>query len=184
MVAYVGLDPNKDIKWVNYPFVEAAQLLAQGKIDAYLGFPPEPQELRAKKIGQVVVNSMMDRPWSQYFCCMVIGNRDFVRKNPVATKRTLRAIMRAIDVSAREPERVARFLVDKGYTKNYEYALQTTKEMQMAYQQWREYDPEDTIRFYSLRLHEVGMIKSSPQKLIAQAGDWRFLRELKKELKT
>ena len=184
MVAYVGLDPNKDIKWVNYPFVEAAQLLAQGKIDAYLGFPPEPQELRAKKIGQVVVNSMMDRPWSQYFCCMVIGNRDFVRKNPVATKRTLRAIMKAIDVSAREPERVARFLVDKGYTKNYEYALQTTKEMQMAYQQWRDYDPEDTIRFYSLRLHEVGMIKSTPQKIMAQGTEWRFLRELKKELKT
>jgi NitT/TauT family transport system substrate-binding protein len=183
MVAYVGLDPKKDINWVTYSFAEAAELLAQGKIDALMGFPPEPQELRAKKIGHVVVNSMMDRPWSQYFCCMVIGNRDFVRKNPVATKRTLRAIMRAIDVSAREPERVARFLVDKGYTKNYEYALQTTKEMQMAYQQWREYDPEDTIRFYSLRLHEVGMIKSTPQKIITQAGDWRFLREIKKEIK-
>ncbi|MBI4525361.1 MAG: ABC transporter substrate-binding protein [Deltaproteobacteria bacterium] len=183
MVAYVGLDPKKDINWVTYPFAEAAQLLAQGKIDAFLGFPPEPQELRAKKIGHVVVNSMMDRPWSQYFCCMVIGNREFVRKYPAATKRALRAIMRAIDVSAREPERVARFLVDKGYTKNYEYALQTTKEMQMAYQQWREYDPEDTIRFYSLRLHEVGMIKSTPQKLMAQGTDWRFLRELKKEMK-
>ena len=30
--------------------------------------------------------------------------------------------------------------------------------------QWREYDPEDTLRFYALRLHEVGMIKSTPQK--------------------
>ena len=115
---------------------------------------------------------------------MVIGNRNFVRKNPVATKRTLRAILRAIDVSAREPERVARFLVDKGYTKDFEYALQTTKEMQMAYQQWRDYDPEDTIRFYSLRLHEVGMIKSTPQKIMAQGTEWRFLRELKKEMKT
>jgi NitT/TauT family transport system substrate-binding protein len=56
--------------------------------------------------------------------------------------------------------------------------------MQMAYQQWREYDPEDTIRFYSLRLHEVGMIKSTPQKIMAQGTEWRFLRELKKEMKT
>jgi len=183
MIAYMGLDPRKDVNWVTYPFAEAAQLLAQGKIDAFLGFPPEPQELRAKKIGHVVVNSMMDRPWSHYFCCMVIGNRDFVRKHPVATKRTVRAIMKATDVCAREPERVARLLVDKGYTKNYEYALQTTKEMQMAYEQWRQFDPEDTIRFYSLRLHEVGMIKTSPNKLIAQAGDWRFVRELKKEMK-
>jgi len=183
MVAYVGLDPRKDINWVVHPRVEAMRLLAEGKIDAFLGFPPDPQELRSKKIGHVVVNSMMDRPWSNYFCCMVVANREFVRRHPVATKRALRAILKGADVCAREPERAARFLVDKGYTKNYGYALQTMKEMEMAYRQWREYDPEDTLRFYALRLHEAGMIKSSPQKIIAQGTDWRFLKELKKELK-
>jgi len=181
MIAYVGLDPRKDVNWVTHPFAESMRLLAEEKIDAFLGFPPEPQELRAKKIGHVVVNSMMDKPWSQYFCCMVAGNQEFVRKNPVATKRALRAIVKAADLSAREPERVARFLVDKGYTKNYEYALQALKDI--PHGQWREYDPEDTVRFYSLRLQEVGMIKSSPQKIIAQGTDWRFLKELKKELK-
>jgi NitT/TauT family transport system substrate-binding protein len=84
MAAYVGLDPRKDINWVKHRPGEAMQLLAEGKIDAYLGFPTEPQELRAKKIGRVVVNSAVDRPWSQYFCCMLLGNREFVRKNPVA----------------------------------------------------------------------------------------------------
>jgi NitT/TauT family transport system substrate-binding protein len=54
----------------------------------------------------------------------------------------------------------------------------------MAYSKWRDYDPEDTVRFYALRMNEVEMIKSSPQKIIAQGTDWRFLRELKKELKT
>lgn len=39
------------------------------------------------------------------------------------------------------------------------------------------------MRFYALRLHEAGIIKSTPQKIIAQATDWRFLDELKKELK-
>jgi NitT/TauT family transport system substrate-binding protein len=34
-----------------------------------------------------------------------------------------------------------------------------------------------------LRLHEAGMIKSSPNKLIAESADWRFLNELKRELK-
>jgi hypothetical protein len=38
-------------------------------------------------------------------------------------------------------------------------------------------------RFYALRLREAGMIKSTPQRLIAQGTDWRFLNELKKELK-
>ncbi len=181
MVAYVGLDPRKDINFVTHPGPESIRLLAEGKIDAYLGFPPEPQELRAKQIGHVVVNSTVDRPWSQYFCCMMAGNREFVRKHPVATKRALRAILKSADICALEPDRVARFIVEKGFAKDYDYTLQTVKEL--PYGKWREYEPEDTLRFYALRLHEVGMIKSSPQKLIAQGTDWRFFNELKRELK-
>ena len=37
-------------------------LFADGKIDAFLGFPPEPQELRARQIGHVILNSAVDRP--------------------------------------------------------------------------------------------------------------------------
>ena len=181
MAAYVGLDPGKDINWVMHPSAEAIPLLAAGKIDAFLGFPPDPQELRAKQIGHVVVNSSVDRPWSQYFCCLAAGNREFVRKHPIATKRALRALLKATDVCALEPERVARFLVDKGYTRHYDYAFQAVKDT--PYDKWREYEAEDTVRFYALRLHEAGMIKSSPQKIIAQGTDWRFLNALKKELK-
>ena len=39
------------------------------------------------------------------------------------------------------------------------------------------------MRFYALRLHAAGMIKASPQKLIAEGTDWRFFNELKKEMK-
>jgi NitT/TauT family transport system substrate-binding protein len=53
----------------------------------------------------------------------------------------------------------------------------------VPYGKWREYDPEDTVRFYALRLHEIGMIKSAPQTIIAHGTDWRFFNELKKELK-
>ena len=181
MVAYVGLDPGKDINWARFPPSESTRFLEEGLIDAFLAFPPSPQELRARNVGHVVVNSAVDRPWSQYFCCVVTGTREFVRKYPVATKRALRAILKAADLCAREPERVARVLVDKGYIKQYEYALQAMKDV--PYGKWRAYDPEDTIRFYALRLHEAGMIKSSPQKIIAQSTNWRFLTELKKELK-
>ena len=76
------------------------QLLAEGKVDAFLGFPPAPQEPRARKIGHVVVNSATDRPWSQYFCCMVVANREFVARHPVATKRAVRAILKADQVCA------------------------------------------------------------------------------------
>ena len=112
---------------------------------------------------------------------MLAGNREFVRRYPVATKRVLRAILKAADLCATEPARAAQRLVDGGFAERYDYALQTLSEM--PYDKWREYDAEDTIRFYALRLHEVGMIKSSPHKIIAEGTDWRFLNELKRELK-
>ena len=181
MVAHVGLNPRSDLRFVAHPAAEGKQLLAEGKVDAYLGFPPDPQELRARKVGHVVVNSAVDRPWSQYFCCIATGHREFVKKHPIATKRTLRAILKATDICALEPERAARALVDGGFTPRYDYALQTMKDV--PYNKWRLYDPEDSVRFYALRLREAGMIKSSPQRLIAQGTDWRFFNELKKELK-
>jgi NitT/TauT family transport system substrate-binding protein len=181
MVAYVGLDPGTDIHWVAPPWAEAVQLLAEGKIDALMTAPPRSQELRALQIGHVVVNTSVDRPWSQYFCCMAAGNQAFVRKYPVATKRALRAILKATDVCALEPARTAQLLVEQGFTPRYDYALQGMQEL--PYNRWREYDPEDSVRFNALRLHEIGLIKSTPQKIITQGTDWRFLTELKKELK-
>ena len=103
IASYVGLDPHHEISWVPMSREDGKQQLAEGKVDAYLGFPPDPQELRAQGIGHVVLNSSTDRPWSQYFCCMVIGNRDFVARNPVATKRALRALLMATDLCALQP---------------------------------------------------------------------------------
>ena len=97
------------------------------------------------------------------------------------SQKCLRAILKATDACALDPNRAAQLLVDKGFTPRYDYALQTMQEI--PYNRWREYDPEDTVRFYALRLHEIGLIKSTPQKIIAQGTDWRFFNELKKELK-
>ena len=181
MATYVGLDPAEDINWVASKDPKPMELYAEGKIDAFLGFPPEPQELRARHIGDVIVNSALDQPWSQYFCCMLTGNTEFIDKYPVATKRVVRAVLKGADVCVSDPERVARALVDAGFTKQAEYVRQMLDEV--PYDKWREFDPDDTIRFYALRLHEAGMIQSTPQEIIAAGTDWRFLNELKRELK-
>jgi len=157
------------------------QHFADGKADAFLAFAPQPQELRIKKVGRVILDITKDRPWSQYFCCMVSARREFAQNYPVATKRALRAFLKAADICAQEPERVARYLVAKGHEKRYEIGLEVLKGL--PYARWRQSSPEDTLRFHALRLHEAGLIKSSPQKLIAQGTDWRFLNELKNELK-
>jgi NitT/TauT family transport system substrate-binding protein len=181
IAAHVGLDPRRDIAWVVNTPNKSIELFREGKIDVILGFPPIPQQLRAERTGRVLVNSATDRPWSQYFCCLVTAGREFVRRNPVATKAAVRAILKATDVCAQEPERAARRLVASGHTQNYDRALQVMKELH--YGRWRDFDPEDTLRFYALRLHEIGLVKASPQKIIAQAADWRIFNELKAELK-
>ena len=183
MAAQVGLDPASDIHWVTGtdPSFNPLELFAEGKIDAFLGFPPNPQELRARHIGHVIVSTAVDRPWSQYFCCMLMGTRQYVRNHPVATKRAMRAILKAADLCATDPAWVARTIVDRRFTDRYDYALQTLNDV--PYDRWREYDAEDTMRFYALRLHDADLIKSTPQKIIAENTDWRFLNELKRELK-
>src|SRR2546430_1458407 len=132
MAAHVGLDPAKDIRWVTSSSPKPVELFAEGKIDAFLGLPPEPQELRARNIGRVIVNSTIDRPWSQYFCCMLAAHRDYVRRNPVATKRVLRAIIKATDLCSAQPELVAQRIVDGGFTPRYDYALQALREIPYA----------------------------------------------------
>ena len=181
MAAYVGLDPKNDLTLVSGPEANPLELFAEGKLDAYLALPPEPQELHARRVGHVILKTALDRPWSQYFCCALAGNREFIARYPVATKRVTRAVLKAADLCASEPERVARRLVDGGFVQRYDYALQTLNEN--PYGHWREYDAEDSVRFYALRLHELGMIKSSPKRILAEGTDWRFLDELKRELK-
>ena len=182
MAAYVGLDPASDIEWIESPDASAMQLFNEGKIDAFLGAPPEPQEQRALKFGHTILNTTLDAPWSQHFCCMLAGSADYVEKYPVATKRVLRAILKAADLCVSDPKLVARLSVDGKFTDRYDYALEFLREAR--YDRWREFDPEDTLRFYALRMNEVGFIKTSPNDIIANGTDWRFLDELKRELKT
>ncbi|MFI5295092.1 MAG: ABC transporter substrate-binding protein [Thermodesulfovibrionales bacterium] len=181
IVSYVGLDPRKDIKFVWVKKDEAMDLFQKNKIDAFISFPPGPQELMAKGIGRLLLDTNVDKPWSQYFCCMVSGQSDFVKNNPIATKRALRAILKAIDLVSRDPAMAARELLARKIVKQKDekHVLQSLKEI--PYGRWREYNPEDTIRFYALRMRDTGMLKTNPQQFIDQYTDWRFIRELKKE---
>ena len=111
----------------------------------------------------------------------MISRREFVRKHPAAVKRAMRAILKSAEFCAAAPETVAKAIAARGLAKNYDYTLEAIKGI--PYGKWREFDAQDTVRYYALRLQEVGMIKSSPQKILAQGTDFRFLNELKKELK-
>jgi NitT/TauT family transport system substrate-binding protein len=179
MLAYVGIRPN-EVRWLARPAGSAMNAFVDGRADAFLAFPPEPQELRQRRIGHVLLDTNVDRPWSQYYCCMVGANRAYVERHPVATKQVLRAILKASTLCSTQPEAVAAYLRDHGYEPRYDIGLAAMKRINYDY---RSADPADTLRFHALRLRDVGMIKSTPQRLIDRGTDWRFLNELKRELK-
>ncbi len=181
MLSYIGIDPDKDVTWAIHPYEEWGELLTAGEVDAVMLWPPDAQVFREQGVGHVILNTTTDRPWKDYFCCVVSGNRGYVENNPVATKRALRAMLKATDMCALEPQLAARSVVDNGFPTEYETALQVFSEI--PYAQWREFDPEDTLRFFALRMHKLGLLKESPDRLISRIADWRFLDELKRELK-
>jgi NitT/TauT family transport system substrate-binding protein len=182
ILSYVGLNPDTDVKYLWVKKDEAMELFKNGKIDVFISFPPGPQELVAKGIGKVLVDTNIDKPWSQYFCCMIIGHNDFIKKNPIATKRALRAILKANDIVANDPEYALQVLQNKKIWKKAEtkYILQAIREI--PYAKWRNYNPEETIRFYAIRLREIGLLKTLPKDFIEQHTNWSFLNSLKKEL--
>ena len=179
----VGLDVNKDVKVVNNPPSEYARLLSSGEVDAVVAFPPTTKDLRVKRIGRVVLNSLTDPPWSNYYCCTAFATRDWMEKHPVATKRALRAVVRGADVIAKDPEGSARFMVDRGLSDNFDYTCDILKEI--PYKNiWRDFDPVDSVRFYALRLKQAGIIKSNPDEIIKRGTDFRYLTQLRKELQS
>ena len=181
IAAYVGLDPVKDIEWVTTP--DLAGAFADGQIDAFLAPAPLPEIMRERKLGHVILKTSVDRPWSHYYCCMLAGRTEYVQRYPVATKRVLRALLKAVDLCLADPDRVASAAAKNGLGSRFDY-IRDALGSEIRYDTWREYDPEDSIRFFALRLQETGMIHSSPQEIIANGTNWRFLDELKRELKT
>jgi NitT/TauT family transport system substrate-binding protein len=181
ILQFIGIVPGRDVELVAWPrgksvFVE----LQTGRIDAVLANPPMSQSLHASNQAHVILSSMVDRPWSQYLCCLIATNREFLEKHPVAAKRALRAILKGVDVCAREPERSALSLSENGWASTDSLALEVMK--MLPYDAWRSYSPEDALRFYSLRLKEAGAVGSTPDEIIAKGTDWRFLKELRQEL--
>jgi NitT/TauT family transport system substrate-binding protein len=179
----VGLDMNKDVNVVNYPPSENARILSSGEVDAVVAFPPISKDLRVKGIGKVVLNSLTDPPWSNYYCCTAVANREWMAKHPVAAKRALRALVKGADVVAKDPDQSARFMVDRGYSDNFDYTCDILKEI--PYNNiWRDFDPVDSVRFYALRLKQAGLIQSTPDEILKRGTDFRYLKQLGKELQS
>ena len=116
MAAYVGLDPKNDIRWSPTPRSSLWNSSPRASSTPFWHFRREPQELHARRRRPCDLRTAVDRPWSQYFCCVLAGNREFVAQlsGRDETRDPRHAQGRR---SVRQPsrKRVARLLVDGGF---------------------------------------------------------------------
>jgi NitT/TauT family transport system substrate-binding protein len=187
LLAYVGISPT-DVNFVEIPPDVAAlrDAFVDGKSEAFIAPAAFGPELRRnpKNPGKVILDTTTDKPWSQYYCCELVANRDWARRNPVAAKRVTRAVLRAADVVARDRASAAH-----EYVKRFVAAPRPNEDdivneviRDLSYD-WRELDPEETIRFFALRLADAKLVKSSAQDIISRGSDFAYMRQLRSELK-
>lgn len=185
LLGSIGIDPFKDVHFVesgpdDYPGMITAY--TEGRADAVLaGGAQGPFLRRIKAPGHVILDTMIEKPWSEYVCCHLVANRDWTRRNPIATQYVTRAVLRATDAAAKDHARAAHDSVAGGYPKDESLVIDA---MAMSTYKWREFEPEETLRFWGLRLAAVKLIHSTPQQLIQNGTDLAYMRRLRSELKS
>ena len=179
MLGNIGIDPRKDVN-----FVEASSPLdtfLDGRSDAILVLALEVPLLRAspKNTGSVLINTLEDAPWRQYYCCQLIANRDWARRYPVATKRVTRALLRANDLVTKDPAAAASAGVAQGMVAAASYDFERAV-LKNSSHEWRDIDPASTLLFFAAQLAGQKLIKGGPQQLVTQASGFD-LSELKRQ---
>ncbi len=183
MLTSVGIDP-AEVKFVepNVPNFNEIDYFIDGTSDATLTAVTQGPALRAnpKNPGKQVFDTAVDKPWSQYYCCLLVSNRTWVKANPNAAKRATRAVLRAIDYGAKDRQRAVQIAADKKVTQNAPLLYEAIKDLPYG---WRDFDAEETLRFFALRLADGKLIKKSPQQIMTDGTDLAFFRQMQKELK-
>ena len=190
LLAYIGLDPRTDVNFVEIgPDVNALRdAFVDGRSEAFIAPAASGPQLRRnpKNPGKVILDTTMDKPWSQYYCCQLVANRNWARRYPIATKRVTRAVLRAADLVTKDRANAAHQYVARGFFSTTPGATdeQIVNEVihELSYD-WRELDPEETLRFFALRLADAKLIKMTSQQVIVEGSDFAYMRQLRTELK-
>ena len=181
LLGYVGIDPVKDVMFVEGTTVAGMNaLFTDGRADAVLAggqFGPLLRRVQPAP-GHVILATMDAQPWSHYFCCHIVANREWAHRNPIATKRVTRALLRATDAAAKDAPRAAR---EAAPMLGLEDSI-VAETMAMCAYNWRDLEPEDTLRFFALWLAAAKLIKNTPQQLIALGADFQYMLQLRTEL--
>ena len=179
-----GVDPS-EVNFVVQPEANLQQLFLDGKSDLLFLATTGTFAFRTNPAnkGHVVLDQAMEAPWSEQNCCFLTVTTDWLRANPVAAKRALRAIYRAADSLPKDRADAAKIATDKGLFGGAANVELVRGAANMVPYDWRKYDIAESMRFHGKLLNAVGLLKLTPGEIVTKATDPRFAKELATELK-
>lgn len=110
-----GIDPSKDITWLVYPAGELGLALDKGEVDAVADSEPIGTLLLSAGKVRNIADLAKDSPYAAEYCCAVVVNGKFLKKDPSAASAGTRAILKAAKWVEANPAAAARLAVDKKY---------------------------------------------------------------------
>lgn len=177
-----GIDP-KEVNFVIDANPTKAYL--DGKSDALVSATTGAVALHANPAnkGHVILDQSMAKPWSEQDCCILVANADWLRANPIAATRAVRAVMRAADSLGDDRAETVKQMTDKGLfggAKNYDAARAAAN---MVSLDWRALDPARSLRFHGGLMAQVGLMKTPADEIATKGTDTAAFQELKVVLK-
>lgn len=184
LLQQAGLDATKDVTFVVQSDADAVRLYLDGKNDAVFVATTGAVTIKTNPAnkGKMINSQVMDEPWASTNCCFVVANEQWYRANPIAARRAMRAIYRSADALPKDRADAAKAATDKGLFGGAAAVANVREAANMVPLDWRSYDLEKAVRFYTPLLASAGVLKTSVEDLI-KTIDVKMYKELATELK-
>ncbi len=164
-----GIDPSKEITWLVFPAGELGLALSKGEVDAIADSEPIGSMLIGKGQVKNIADQAVDMPYADEYCCAVIVNGKFFKRNPKASAAATRALLKAAKWVETNPKAAAELSVKGKY-------LASTVEANTVSISHLRYVPsvsgaEKAVHAAAAEMKRAGMLKQSTdvEQLAAQA---------------
>jgi NitT/TauT family transport system substrate-binding protein len=110
-----GMDPEKDVEWVVLAPDVLGLALDNGQVDAVTNSEPIGSILLSQDKVRTIADQAADAPYKDEYCCAVILNGGFAKRDPVTAAKVTRAFLKGAKWVEENPTAAARLSVEKKY---------------------------------------------------------------------
>jgi len=110
-----GIDATKEIQWRVFPAGDLELALKRGLVDAVANSEPIGSLMIADGAVRNIADQATDPPYREEYCCAVLVNGQFLKRNPKAAAAATRALLKAAKWVDTNPVAAARLSVEKKY---------------------------------------------------------------------